>query len=59
MTAERIKALEQEIEDLKEQLADRELALPAHSIRPHQIMIIEELEDKIEAKENELKRILK
>jgi len=59
MTAKRIKALEQEIEDLKEQLADRELALPAHSIRPHQIMIIEELEDKIEAKENELKRILK
>jgi len=55
----KISNLEQKIKDLKEKLVDRKLALPAHSIRPHQIMIIEELEDRIEAKENELKILLR
>ena len=43
--------------ELKEALKDREAALPAHSIRPHQIMIIEELEEEIALKEQELKRL--
>ena len=39
---------------LKDDLEDREKALPAHSVRPHQIMVIEELEEKIESLEKEL-----
>jgi hypothetical protein len=36
-----------EIEELKEKLRDREAALPAHSVRPHQLQEIEELEERI------------
>ena len=36
-----------EIGALKEELEDREKALPAHTIRPHQLLAIEELEEKI------------
>lgn len=36
-----------EIVDLKEELQERKLSLPAHSIRPHQLLIIEELENKL------------
>ncbi len=39
---------------LKEALADREKALPAHSVRPHQLLAIEALEEDIEALEKEL-----
>jgi len=39
--------LAKEIEALKEELKDRERALPAHTIRPHQLLAIEELEEKI------------
>ena len=39
--------LAKEIEGLKEELKDREKALPAHTIRPHQLLAIEELEEKI------------
>jgi phosphoribosylanthranilate isomerase len=46
-----------QLEELKEALKDREAALPAHSVRPHQIMIIEELEEEIDLKEKELKRL--
>ena len=45
------------IQDLKEQLRDREAALPAHSVRPHQIQEIEELEERITALEKELSEI--
>jgi phosphoribosylanthranilate isomerase len=47
--------LEREIEELNEMLTDRKAALPAHSILPHQVQTIEELEDKIAFKEKELK----
>lgn len=40
-----------EIEELKAKLRDREAALPAHSVRPHQIQEIEELEEEIAALE--------
>ncbi len=43
-----------EIQELKERLRDREAALPAHSVRPHQIQEIEVLEEKIAAREGEL-----
>ena len=45
------------IQDLKEKLRDREAALPAHSVRPHQIQEIEELEERITALEKELREI--
>ena len=50
----KINHLQQEINKLKLDKADREAALPAHSIRPHQLLIIEELEEEIERKEKEL-----
>ncbi len=45
------------IEVLKEELKDREKALPAHTIRPHQLLAIEELEEKIRRLEEELKSL--
>jgi phosphoribosylanthranilate isomerase len=39
---------------LKEALLDREKALPAHSVRPHQLLAIEALEDEIEVLEKEI-----
>jgi chromosome segregation ATPase len=44
----------EEIQNLKERLRDREAALPPHSMRPHQIQEIEELEEKIAALEGKL-----
>ena len=38
-------------------LRDREAALTAHSVRPHQIQEIEELEEKIAALEKELEEL--
>ncbi|MFZ0451476.1 MAG: hypothetical protein WAL98_19740 [Desulfatiglandaceae bacterium] len=58
MAEETIKeGLEKKLEDLKERLRDREAALPAHSVRPNQILAIEELEDQIEEVEKEIKRL--
>ena len=47
-------SLIRQIAELKEELRERELSLPAHSIRPHQLMIIEELENKIHELEEKL-----
>jgi hypothetical protein len=46
--------LEREIRELEERLKDRELALPAHSVRPHQLLIIEELEEELQEKKRRL-----
>jgi hypothetical protein len=43
-----------EIQNLKEKLRDREAALPPHSVRPHQIQEIEDLEERIAALEGKL-----
>lgn len=43
--------LKMEIASLKERLLDREAALPAHSISPNQMQIIEDLEEEIAEKE--------
>jgi hypothetical protein len=51
---DRITQLKIEIEKLKEDKADRKKALPAHSIRPNQLLVIEELEEEIDRKEKEL-----
>ena len=39
--------LESELAKLKEELAERNASIPIHSIRAHQLIKIEELEDKI------------
>jgi hypothetical protein len=54
MESTEITLLRQEIARLKREKADREKALPAHSIRPHQLLVIEELEEEIERKQKEL-----
>lgn len=51
---EKIKDLEEDIERLKAELADREMALPAHSVKPHQLIVIEELEEAISIKQEML-----
>jgi phosphoribosylanthranilate isomerase len=42
---------------LKEELREREAALPAHSVRPHQIQVIEALEEDIQELEKKIQRI--
>ena len=51
---DKLEALQEEIRRLKREKEEREAALPAHSIRPHQLIAIEELEDEINRKEAEL-----
>ncbi len=53
---ENIKNMVAEIEFLKEELREREQSLPAHSIRPHQLLAIEELEEKIKALKEKVRR---
>jgi uncharacterized coiled-coil DUF342 family protein len=48
-----------EIQELKEKLRDREAALPPHSMRPHQIQEIEELEERIAELEGKLAGMIK
>jgi len=48
--------LTEKLEGLKADLKDREDALPAHSVRPNQIMVIEAIEDEIELVEEDLAR---
>lgn len=49
--------LRKQIEDLESQLRDRNASLPAHSVRPQQMLAIEELETAIEEKKRELERL--
>jgi phosphoribosylanthranilate isomerase len=49
------KEMEEKLQMLRLELQDREAALPAHSVRPHQILAIEELEEEIALQEKQLK----
>ena len=51
--------IKKEIKELEEKLKDREDALPAHSVKPQQILIIDELETAIEEKKKELAELKK
>jgi len=51
--------LKNEIQALEEKLKDREASLPAHSVRPQQMLAIEELETAIEEKKKELNMLKK
>ena len=54
---EEVKKLLGEIETLKVELQEREKSLPAHSIRPHQLLAIEELEDRIHTLEERVQQL--
>jgi CHASE3 domain sensor protein len=51
--------LEKEIEELEKKLGDREASLPAHSVRPQQMLVIEEIETVIEEKKKELAELIR
>ena len=51
--------LEKELRELEEELKYREDALPAHSIKPQQLLFIENLETLIEEKKNLLAELRK
>jgi len=57
MEKERIKKLRNDLAELKERYREREASIPAHSIRPHQLIELEELEEAIQDKETELIRL--
>ena len=48
---ENIKELQEDISRLESELTERKAALPAHSVRPHQLMAIEDLEEEISMKQ--------
>ena len=54
---EELNKLRQEIDILKDDLQEREKSLPAHSIRPHQLIAIEELEEKIRRLQERVKEL--
>ena len=51
--------LEKEIRELEAKLKDREDSLPAHSVRPQQMLLIEDLETDIQEKKKELEKLRK
>jgi hypothetical protein len=51
--------LEKEITALEAELRERKDSLPAHSVRPHQMLAIEELEIAIEEKKKKLDELSK
>jgi SMC interacting uncharacterized protein involved in chromosome segregation len=53
----KIQQLQEDIRRLKAELAEREATLPAHSVRPHQLMAIEALEDEISQKQEALEAL--
>ncbi len=48
--------IQKELESLQARLREREAALPAHSVRPDQILALEELEAAISKKKQELEQ---
>lgn len=55
----REKELGKKIENLKEELREREASLPAHSVSPQQLLAIEDLEAEIEAAEKQIEVLQK
>jgi len=55
MSDEKREDLEARLAQLRARLAERTASIPIHSVRPHQLMEIEELEDEIAAIERRLK----
>ena len=55
MSDEKREDLEAGLAQLRARLAERTASIPIHSVRPHQLIEIEELEDEIAALESRLK----
>lgn len=49
--------LEKELKELEAQLREREASVLVHSVRPQQILVIDELEAAIEGKKKELEEL--
>ncbi len=49
-------SLPEKIARLEQELAEMKRSLPAHSIRPHQILALEELEDELAAAQKDLEQ---
>ncbi len=49
--------IEQRIGDLRERVEELERSIPAHSTKPHHVMLLEELEDQIEVLEKRLEEL--
>ncbi|MFH2007429.1 MAG: histidine kinase [bacterium] len=47
MDDDSLEFLEKQLGALEARLRDRQVALPAHSIRPHQLIELEELEEEV------------
>jgi hypothetical protein len=54
MDGETRKSLEDRLQKLRIRLEERKGSIPIHSIRPHQLIEIEELEEEIEELEKKL-----
>ena len=54
-----IQQIKEDISELQSELAERKAALPAHSVQPHQLMVIEDLEDEISMKQEVLNALEK
>ena len=50
------KTLEDRLQKLRTRLEERKRSIPIHSIRPHQLIEIEELEEQIEELEKKLQQ---
>jgi hypothetical protein len=56
MGSEERKSTEERLHKLRAELEERKSSVPIHSIRPHQLIEIEELEEEIEKLEKKLKQ---
>jgi len=56
MSGEDRKTTEEKLRKLRAELEERKSSIPIHSIRPHQLIEIEELEEEIEELEKKLDR---
>jgi hypothetical protein len=56
MNDEDRKILEARLHNLRAELEERKSSVPVHSIRPHQLIEIEEIEEQIEALEQKLEQ---
>lgn len=54
MSSEDRKTTEEKLRKLRAELEERKSSIPIHSIRPHQLIEIEELEEEIEELEKKL-----
>ena len=55
MTAETPKELREKLRRLRTELEQRKRSIPIHSVRPHQLIEIEELEEQIQELEKKIK----